>query len=62
MTPKLMCNKMKFSEADAWVKVDKHLLNYLNGKKARPQVHAYYCRSCKVWHTTTIPSQVLNIK
>lgn len=58
----LKCDKLKLSEFEAWRKVDKHLIDRLNNNKTatRPQVHAYYCRDCKAWHTTTIPEKVIN--
>ena len=54
-----MCNKLKMTEAEAWSKVDKRLLDKLNGRKVIPQVHAYYCKPCKAWHTTTVSKMIL---
>lgn len=56
-----MCKKLKYTEEEAWNKVNSDRIEYLNYSKRRVQVHAYHCRSCKAWHTTTIPYSHLKI-
>lgn len=56
-----MCNKMNLTEDQADSRLYRDTLAYLNGTlKSRRQCGKYYCRTCKAWHTTTIPNAVLN--
>lgn len=53
---KKVCQKKKYTQGEADAKIGSQLIQHLNNNKQnrRPQVHAYYCRKCKAWHTTTI--------
>lgn len=57
-----MCKKLIMSQSEAENKVYDQRINQLNNNKKyrRVQVHAYYCKKCKGWHTTTIPSSCHN--